>query len=88
MYFYLFIYKVNGVVKSTHAHKPGEGIINAAKEENPALIITGSRGLSKLRRTFLGSVSDYVIHHAPCPVLVCGGDHVHGPQQPDHSNQH
>lgn len=36
--------------------KPGEGILNIAKEVNASLIITGSRGQSKLRRTFLGSV--------------------------------
>ena len=58
-------------MKSTHAQKPGEGILNIAKEVNASLIITGSRGQSKLRRTFLGSVSDYVMHHAPVPVLVC-----------------
>ena len=51
--------------------KPGEGILNIAKEVNASLIITGSRGQSKLRRTFLGSVSDYVMHRAPVPVLVC-----------------
>jgi len=28
-------------------------------------------GLSAIRRTFLGSVSDYVIHHSKVPVLIC-----------------
>ncbi|XP_078340396.1 universal stress protein in QAH/OAS sulfhydrylase 3'region-like isoform X2 [Crassostrea virginica] len=68
---YLRSMKLEGTVKSTHAQKPGEGILNIAKEVNASLIITGSRGQSKLRRTFLGSVSDYVMHHAPVPVLVC-----------------
>nr|XP_022301636.1 uncharacterized protein LOC111109705 isoform X2 [Crassostrea virginica] len=68
---YLRSMKLEGTVKSTHAQKPGEGILSIAKEVNASLIITGSRGQSKLRRTFLGSVSDYVMHHAPVPVLVC-----------------
>ncbi|OWF51659.1 uncharacterized protein LOC110448842 [Mizuhopecten yessoensis] len=63
--------KVDGVVKSTHASKPGEGIINVAKEIGAGLIVTGTRGLGKIRRTFLGSVSDYLIHHSHIPVLVC-----------------
>lgn len=62
---------VNGSVRSTHASKPGEGIINIGKELNATMIVTGSRGHGKIRRTLLGSVSDYLIHHADIPVLVC-----------------
>lgn len=36
----------------------------------PDLFVMGSRGLSAGRRLFLGSVSDALVHHAPCPVLV------------------
>ena len=68
-------------MKSTHAQKPGEGILNIAKEVTASLIITGSRGQSKLRRTFLGSVSDYVMHHAPVPVLVCRKENWSGQMQ-------
>lgn len=49
----------------------GEAIVAIAEKEKANLIVTGTRGMGKLRRTFLGSVSDYVIHHAKCPVLVC-----------------
>ncbi|XP_070206089.1 universal stress protein in QAH/OAS sulfhydrylase 3'region-like [Littorina saxatilis] len=51
--------------------KVGEAILMAAKEENADLIVMGTRGMGKVRRTFLGSVSDYVLHHAHVPVLVC-----------------
>lgn len=49
---------------------PGEQIVQAAVKEGADFIITGSRGLGTIRRTFLGSVSDYVVHHSPVPVLV------------------
>lgn len=35
-----------------------------AKRENAVLIILGSRGQSRVRRSLLGSVSDYVVRHA------------------------
>lgn len=35
------------------------------------MIVTGTRGMGKVRRTILGSVSDYLVHHAHCPVVVC-----------------
>lgn len=49
---------------------PGQGICDVAKEENVSLIVMGSRGLNALRRTFMGSVSEYVLNHAGLPVLV------------------
>ena len=51
--------------------KPGEFICSTAKTENASFVVMGTRGLGKLRRTIMGSVSDYVVHHAACPVLVC-----------------
>ncbi|XP_048731797.1 putative universal stress protein SAUSA300_1656 isoform X2 [Ostrea edulis] len=50
---------------------PGNAIITKASEVNATLIVMGSRGLGKIRRTFLGSVSDFVIHHSPVPVAIC-----------------
>ena len=51
--------------------KPGSVIVNVASEEGAGMIIMGTRGMGTLRRTILGSVSDYVVHHAHCPVVVC-----------------
>jgi len=49
---------------------PGEYIVKVAVEENVNMIIMGPRGLGKLRKAFLGSVSDYVLNKVTVPVLV------------------
>ncbi len=51
--------------------KPGSVITRAAEEEDAGMIIMGTRGMGTVRRTILGSVSDYVVHHSHCPVVVC-----------------
>lgn len=51
--------------------KPGEAIIEAMKECGADVVVMGSRGLGAIRRTFVGSVSDYVLHHSPVPVIIC-----------------
>lgn len=55
----------------TATGKPGEVICRIAEEENAAMIVTGTRGMGKVRRTILGSVSDFLVNHAVCPVVVC-----------------
>lgn len=50
--------------------KPGEVIIDYSKKENATCIVMGSRGLGKIRRTLIGSVSDYVVRHSLIPVVV------------------
>ncbi len=45
-------------------------IVRTAKEGKFDLIVIGGRGISKIRELLLGSVTDGVIHHAHCPVLV------------------
>jgi len=57
-----------------HGHL-GEAIVQQADDRSASLIVTGSRGLGTLRRTILGSVSDYILHHAKCPVIICHFDH-------------
>jgi nucleotide-binding universal stress UspA family protein len=45
-------------------------IVALAEELGADLIVMGSRGLGGLRRALMGSVSDSVVRHAHCPVLV------------------
>jgi nucleotide-binding universal stress UspA family protein len=49
---------------------PAECILRAADDERAELIVLGSRGLGAFKSFLLGSVSDRVLHHAPCPVLI------------------
>eukprot|EP00466_Bigelowiella_natans_P003571 jgi/Bigna1/134043/aug1.23_g8751 len=41
-----------------------------SNEVQPDVIVCGSRGLGYMGRTFLGSVSDYLVHNAKCTVMV------------------
>ena len=45
-------------------------IVRIANEGNYDLIVLGARGISHVREILLGSVTDGVIHHVCCPVLV------------------
>jgi nucleotide-binding universal stress UspA family protein len=49
---------------------PAESIIEAAKSEGADIIVVGSHGRAALGRALIGSVSDQVVRHAPCPVMV------------------
>ncbi|MFA9424078.1 MAG: universal stress protein [Sedimentibacter sp.] len=49
---------------------PYEEILKFAREANFDLIVMGRRGFSKIKRFFLGSVTQRVISDSTCPVLV------------------
>ena len=49
---------------------PAEVIIEVARTRNIDLIVVGARGLSRLAELLLGSTSQKVVAHAPCPVLI------------------
>ena len=49
---------------------PGSALCRLAEEVGSSALIIGSRGRGGLRRALLGSVSDYVVRNAPCPVVV------------------
>jgi nucleotide-binding universal stress UspA family protein len=54
--------------------RPGPAICTIAKTGKVDLIVVGSHGRTGLRQMFLGSVSNYVMHHAPCSVMVIHPD--------------
>jgi nucleotide-binding universal stress UspA family protein len=49
---------------------PGSIICQLANTWNADLIVVGSHGRKGLSEMLLGSVSNYVVHHAPCSVMV------------------
>ncbi|XP_076469444.1 universal stress protein Slr1101-like [Babylonia areolata] len=70
---------LGGKVKSVASAKPGEGIVK--ESEDAKMVVVGSRGLGAVRRTLLGSVGDYLVHHCHCPVVVVKHPkhfHLHG----------
>jgi nucleotide-binding universal stress UspA family protein len=63
---------LGATVAQTHVRlgRPDEEIVILAEEIGAGLIAIGSRGLGGMRRVLVGSVSDSVVRHAHCPVLV------------------
>jgi nucleotide-binding universal stress UspA family protein len=49
---------------------PGPALCRLAADVGASAVIVGSRGRGGLKRALLGSVSDYVVRHAPCSVIV------------------
>jgi nucleotide-binding universal stress UspA family protein len=61
-----------GITTEFHqiAGGPGRKICEFAQSEEIDLIVMGHRGISALNELLLGSVSNYVLHRAPCSVLT------------------
>jgi nucleotide-binding universal stress UspA family protein len=66
------IKSAGGTVSKAHLRmgRPDEEIVGLAEELGADLIATGSRGVGGMRRALMGSISDSVVRHAHCPVLV------------------
>ncbi len=65
--------EVGGTVQEGHVRVGGrrsDEIVKVAEEIRSGLIVMGSRGLGGVRRALMGSVSDAVVRHAHCPVLI------------------
>jgi nucleotide-binding universal stress UspA family protein len=64
--------EAGGEVAGAHSRlgRPDAEIVGLAEELGAGLIVLGSRGLGPLRSALMGSVSDSVIRHAHCPVMV------------------
>lgn len=50
--------------------EPGPGIVSLAEKDQADLIVMATHGRSGLGRVLMGSVAEYVLRHAPCPVLT------------------
>jgi nucleotide-binding universal stress UspA family protein len=61
------------LIPLTPGGRPEDAIIQVATAKETNLIIMGSRGLTGLKRLFMGSVAERVIGQATCPVLVVKG---------------
>ena len=61
-----------GTVQEAHLRRgrKDQEIVRVAEEIGAGLVVMGSRGLGGVRRALMGSVSDGVMRHAHCPVLV------------------
>jgi nucleotide-binding universal stress UspA family protein len=61
-----------GTVAGTHLRmgQVALEIVKVAEDIGSGLIVMGCRGLGGVRRALMGSVSDSVVRHAHCPVLV------------------
>jgi nucleotide-binding universal stress UspA family protein len=67
------IEEAGGTVTEVHPRMGGrrdQEIVRLGEEIGAGLIVMGSRGLGGLRRALMGSVSDSIVRHAHCPVLV------------------
>jgi len=49
---------------------PADEIVKRAEQSSSDLVVVGHRGTSKFKNLEMGSVSEHVLAHAPCPVLV------------------
>ena len=67
----------NKIQRIQHAGIPGEVICWMAQERACDLLVMGTHGRTGLQRALFGSVAEYVLRHARCPVLTIR-DHVPG----------
>jgi nucleotide-binding universal stress UspA family protein len=49
---------------------PGTCIIDYIEKDKACALIIGSRSLGVVKRAILGSVGDFCVHNAHCPVLI------------------
>lgn len=62
--------------------RPADVVLNFSEQLGIDLLVMGSRGHGAFGRIAMGSVSEEVVHHASCPVLmVRGGEHTWPPER-------
>ncbi len=71
---------------SHHIGDPGHMLCELAQSWQADVIVVGRRGRSGLAEVLLGSISNHVVHHASCSVLVVQTPH--SPSQDQASQKH
>ncbi|KAK3431530.1 hypothetical protein EUGRSUZ_E03331, partial [Eucalyptus grandis] len=61
---------------------PKEVICHEVKRVRPDLLVVGSRGLGPFQRVFVGTVSEFCVKHAECPVITIKRPADEAPQDP------
>ena len=61
-----------GTIAGSHLRMGGvaDEVVSLAEELGVGVIVMGSRGHGGIRRALMGSVSDSVVRHAHCPVMI------------------
>jgi nucleotide-binding universal stress UspA family protein len=54
--------------------RPDHAILSMAREFRSDLVVIGTRRRTGFERALLGSLTDRIVHFAPCPVLVVPDD--------------
>jgi nucleotide-binding universal stress UspA family protein len=72
-------YASSKLTRLLHAGSPGEVICWLASSHHCDLIVMGTHGRTGLKHLVLGSVAEYVMRHASCPVLTLRKAHVKEP---------
>ena len=67
-----WVRSAGGIVAQSHLlmGEVEREIVHLAEDLGAGLIVMGSRGRGEMRRALMGSVSDSVVRHAHCPVMV------------------
>ncbi len=78
--------QLQAVAPSVHSHliesdHIGDGIVQFTEEKDCDLVVMGNTSRSKLGQFVLGSVSRYVLRHAPCSVWITRNRMIKGPQR-------
>lgn len=65
---------LDGIDREILGGDPGSVICERAAEGDVDVIVIGTSGTGGFKRAILGSVSDHVVRHAPCPVITSNPD--------------
>lgn len=71
-----YIEEAGGIVAQTHLlmGRAADAILDLGERIGADLMVVGGRGLGPVKRLVVGSVSESIVHHAKCPVLVVRGE--------------